>query len=50
MQVEVHELEERKNLHVNDLVKSHEASFSEIKKYYNDITKDNLKSIKKFKV
>ncbi len=49
-QVEIHELEERKNLHVNDLIRSHEASFAEIKKYYNEITKDNLKSIKKFKV
>jgi hypothetical protein len=48
--VEIHELEERKNLHVNDLIRSHEASFAEIKKYYNEITKDNLKSIKKFKV
>jgi len=47
--VEIHELEERKNLHVNDLIRSHEASFAEIKKYYNEITKDNLKSIKKFK-
>lgn len=49
LKVEVHELEERKNLHVNDLIRSHEASFAEIKKYYNEITKDNLKSIKKFK-
>ena len=49
-QVEIHEIEERKNLHVNDLMRSHEAAFHEIKKYYNDITRDNLKLIRLLKV
>ncbi len=49
-QVEIHEIEERKNLHINDLIRSHEASFAEIKKYYNNITKDNLKLIRLLKV
>ncbi len=40
--VEVHEVEERKNLHINQLSAAHEQAFAEIKKYYNDITKANL--------
>jgi hypothetical protein len=32
------------------LIRSHEASFAEIKKYYNNITKDNLKLIRLLKV
>eukprot|EP00941_MAST-03F_sp_MAST-3F-sp1_P006269 g6269.t1 len=47
--VEIHEIEERKNLHVNDLMRNHEKAFSQIKNYYNDITKDNLKLIKALK-
>lgn len=47
--VEVHEIEERKNLHINDLMTSHDNAFKEIKKYYNDITKDNLKLIRLLK-
>ena len=45
--VEVHEIEERKNLHINDLMRNHEAAFGQIKDYYNDITHDNLTLIKK---
>lgn len=48
--VEIHELEERKNLHINDLINGHEEAFAEIKKYYNDITRDNIKLIKSLKV
>ncbi len=40
--VEVHEVEERKNLHINQLMQAHEQAFAEIKRYYNDITKANL--------
>lgn len=47
--VEIHEIEERKNLHINDLLRNHEEAFGEIKKYYNDITRDNLKIIKRLK-
>lgn len=46
MKVEIHELEERKNLHYNDLMKAHEHAFKEMKDYYNDITKENLELIK----
>mmetsp|Transcript_28725 Transcript_28725/g.37687 ORF Transcript_28725/g.37687 Transcript_28725/m.37687 type:complete len:483 (+) Transcript_28725:59-1507(+) len=47
--VNIHEIEERKNLHINDLMKNHEKAFSQMKKYYNDITNDNLKLIKSLK-
>merc|ERR1711865_1319278 len=47
--VEVHEIEERKNLHINNLMKKHEEAFGQIKDYYNDITNDNLTLIRKLK-
>ena len=47
--VEIHEIEERKNLHINDLMRNHEKAFGQIKNYYNDITHDNLKLIKSLK-
>ncbi|GMF65580.1 unnamed protein product [Phytophthora lilii] len=47
--VDVHEIEERKNLHINDLMKNHEKAFTQIKNYYNDITKDNLRLIDSLK-
>ena len=31
--VEVHEIEERKNLHINNLMKKHEEAFGQIKDY-----------------
>jgi mRNA-degrading endonuclease HigB of HigAB toxin-antitoxin module len=43
--VEVHEVEERKNLHLNQLVRAHEEAFAEIKTYYNNITRANLELI-----
>lgn len=43
--VDTHEIEERKNMHINDLMKNHERAFTQIKNYYNDITKDNLRLI-----
>lgn len=47
---EIHEIEERKNVHVNELMKKHEKAFTEIKCYYNDITHNNLDLIKTLKV
>ena len=46
LKVDIHELEERKNLHINELIKNHEEAFAELKNYYNEITRDNLKLIK----
>lgn len=43
--VETHECEERKNLHLNQLLRAHDESFAEMKRYYNDITKANLQLI-----
>jgi hypothetical protein len=50
MKVEIHEIEERKNQHINDLMKNHEEAFKEMKEYYNDITRENLELIRMHKV
>ena len=46
---EIHEIEERKNEHINALIKLHERKFSEMKSYYNQITTNNLDLIKSLK-
>ena len=48
-QVEILEIEERKNNHINELMKKHEKAFGEIKNYYNDITHNNLDLIRSLK-
>lgn len=47
---EIHEIEERKNVHASELMKKHEKAFTDIKCYYNDITHNNLDLIKVLKV
>merc|ERR1719336_1591523 len=47
--VEIHEIEERKNQHINELLFNHQEAFDEIKAYYNGITHDNLQLIKNLK-
>lgn len=47
--VHIHEIEERKNLHINDLMRNHERAFGQMKNYYNDITNDNLQLIRSLK-
>lgn len=47
--VEIHEIEERKNQHINELLKNHEEAFREMKDYYNDITRENLELIRMYK-
>merc|ERR1712194_692061 len=47
--VEIHEIEERKNQHINELLFNHQEAFDEIKAYYNDITHDNLQLIRELK-
>jgi hypothetical protein len=42
-------VEERKNLHINDLIGKHKRAFEEIKNYYNDITHNNLDLIRTLK-
>ena len=46
MKVEIHEIEERKNEHINELMHNHELAFTEMKQYQNDITRENLELIK----
>ena len=33
MKVEIHEIEERKNEHINELMHNHEQAFTEMKQY-----------------
>ena len=47
---EIHQIEERKNQQINDLLRHHEKAFSDIKNYYNDITLNNLNLINTLKV
>nr|CCA21699.1 Sporangia Induced Dynein Regulatory Complex Protein putative [Albugo laibachii Nc14] len=47
--VDVHEIEERKNLHINDLMRNHEKAYLTIRSYYNDITRDNMALIASLK-
>ena len=49
LKVEIHEVEERKNKHRNELMFKHEAAFGNIKRYYNEITRGNLEKIKELK-
>lgn len=47
--VEIHEIEERKNKHINDLMEAHQNAFKEMKNYFNDITRQNLALIRMHK-
>ena len=42
----MHEVEERKNHHINYLINNHKNAFGQMKTYYNDITGGNLQVIK----
>lgn len=46
---ELAEVEERKNKHIADLVRSHDAAFLDMKNYYNDVTLNNLALISSLK-
>ncbi|XP_048014055.1 dynein regulatory complex subunit 4 isoform X2 [Megalobrama amblycephala] len=46
---EIHEIEERKNSHINMLMKNHEKSFRDIRNYFNDIVYKNLDFITSLK-
>lgn len=48
--MELHEIEERKNRHINDLMIHHTKNFEEMRSYYNSITQDNLDLIKELNV
>jgi myosin heavy subunit len=42
----IHEVEERKNQHINDLLSNHRKSMRQMKNYYNDTTHGNLLMIR----
>ncbi|CAN0196418.1 unnamed protein product, partial [Laminaria digitata] len=46
---ETAKIEERKNAHIERLMRAHEKAFAEIKNYYNDITHNNLDLIRSLK-
>lgn len=46
LKVDIHEIEERKNQHINDLMRNHDLAFAGLKEFYNDITAENLNLIK----
>ncbi|KAF7998607.1 hypothetical protein HCN44_011015 [Aphidius gifuensis] len=48
-QMEITEVEERKNMQISSLIKNHEKAFAEMKTYYNDITLNNLSLIQSLK-
>ncbi|XP_053934565.1 dynein regulatory complex subunit 4 isoform X2 [Cuculus canorus] len=43
--VEISEVEEKKNSHINELMRNHEKAFRDIKNYYDDVTHRNLEHI-----
>lgn len=43
--VEIHEVEERKNQHINDLMQNHERDFEAIRRFYNGVTSKNVATI-----
>ena len=47
---ELHELEQRKNTHMQTLIKNHERAFAEIRHYYNDVMRNNMNLINSLKV
>lgn len=47
--VEIHEVEERKNQFINDLIVNHNISYNKMKSYYNDITSSNIQLILELK-
>lgn len=47
---EVHEIEERKNSHINTLMENHEKAFRDMRNYFNDNIRKNLNVITSLKV
>lgn len=47
---EIHEVEERKNSQINELMKNHEKAFHDFKNYHDDVTFQNLALISLLKV
>lgn len=48
-QMEITEIDERKNKHINDLMMNHDKAYNEMKNYYNEITLNNMALISSLK-
>ena len=48
--MEIHEIEERKNSHINTLIMNHDKAFNNMKTYFNKITFNNLTLINSLRV
>ena len=46
IKTDINEIEERKNHHINELIKNHNNAFEELKGFYNYITCENLALVK----
>ena len=47
---ELHEVEERKNMEIQNLIQTHNKMYKEMKSYYNDITLNGVNLINGLKV
>lgn len=47
---EIFEVDERKNKHIQQLMRNHEKAFKDVKTYYNEITQNNLSLIGNLKL
>ena len=45
---ELHEIQERKDRHINQLIKNHKKAFNEMRNFYNKITQDHLSYITQY--
>lgn len=45
---ELHEIQERKDHHINRLIKNHKKAFQDMRKFFNKITQDHLTSIAQY--
>ncbi|XP_069724798.1 dynein regulatory complex subunit 4 [Phaenicophaeus curvirostris] len=43
--LEIFEVEDRKNSHINEMLRNHKKAFNDIKTYYDDVTHQNLEHI-----
>ncbi|KAF4091842.1 hypothetical protein AMELA_G00041650 [Ameiurus melas] len=46
---EIHEIEQRLNIHINMLIKNHDKAFSDLKNYYKDLTQERVSQIDSLK-
>ncbi|XP_017321709.1 dynein regulatory complex subunit 4 [Ictalurus punctatus] len=42
---EIHEIEQRLNVHINTLIKNHDKAFGDLQNFYNDLTQERVSQI-----